>query len=125
MDTHCILLPFLLAVPLFGAVVGAFIPNGAQARHWALLIGLVTFAISVALGYEFYRIGTPLGFHPVSYQVASLGFSFSLHVDAIGLWLTILTAFLTPLATAFSFGSIQEREREYYAWMNALLVAML
>jgi NADH-quinone oxidoreductase subunit M len=37
----------------------------------------------------------------------------------------ILTAFLTPLATAFSFGSIVDREREYYAWMNALLLVML
>lgn len=129
MDTHCILLPFLLAVPLFGAVVGAFIPSGAQARHWALLIGLITFAISVALGVEFYRLPADspfgLGFHPAGFEITSLGFSFSLHVDAIGLWLAILTAFLTPLAIAFSFGSIQEREREYYAWMNALLVTML
>ena len=127
MDTNCILLPFLLAVPLFGAVVGAFIPDGRQARHWALLIGVITFAISVALGVEFYRgnPGSALVFHPASYQITALGFGFNLRVDAIGLWLAILTAFLTPLAIWFSFGSIVDREREYYAWMNALLLTML
>jgi NADH-quinone oxidoreductase subunit M len=124
-DTYCLLLPILLAVPFLGALIGAFIRHAGHARHWALMISLVTFAVSVAIGVEFYRAGGPLGFHPISYQIASLGFGFSLRVDAISLWLAILTTFLTPLAIAFSFGSIQDREREYYAWMNALLLTML
>jgi NADH-quinone oxidoreductase subunit M len=118
------LLPVLLLVPLIGALVGAFIRSGAHARHWALLASTLTFVVSVALGVEFYSRGM-LSFNPESYQIASLGFSFSLRMDAVSLWLCILTALLTPLSIAFSFGSIVDREREYYAWMNALLLTML
>ena len=88
-------------------MVGAFIPSGGGA-HWALLIRLITFASPWRWGSS--STGRTLAFHPASYQVATLGFSFSLQVDAIGPWLAILTAFLTPLAIGFSFGSIQERE---------------
>jgi NADH-quinone oxidoreductase subunit M len=61
----------------------------------------------------------------LSYQITALHFGFSLRVDAISLWLVILTTFLTPLAILFSFGSIRDRETEYYSWMNALLLTML
>ena len=125
METTSLLLPILLAVPLLGAVVGAFIRSGAHARHWALLTSSITFAISVAIGIEYYRQSGVLVFNPESFRVSTLDFGFSLRVDAIGLWLAILTALLTPLSIAFSFGSIVEREREYYAWMNALLLTML
>jgi NADH-quinone oxidoreductase subunit M len=123
--TNSFLLPFLLFVPAIGAALGAFLPNPRLARNWALIVSLATFVIAVILGIEFYRLGAPLTFHPDNYQVQSLGFGFSLRVDAIGLWLAILTAFLQPLVIGFSFGSITEREREYYAWMNALLLFML
>jgi len=124
-DTYCILLPILLAVPLFGAVTGAFFSSGPHARHWAMLVSLATFAVSVALGHEFYHAAGPLVFHPEAYQISSLGFGFNLRLDAISLWLVILTTFLTPLAILFSFGSIRDREVEYYAWLNALLLVML
>jgi NADH-quinone oxidoreductase subunit M len=48
-----------------------------------------------------------------------------LGADAVSMWLVILTAFLTPLAIAASFGSIRDREKHYYAWMLLLLSAML
>lgn len=123
-DFNSNLLPALVIVPLIGAILGAFIRNGANARHWALMISVITFAVSVGLGIEFYRHG-PLGYQPADYQIEALKFGFNLHLDAVSLWLVVLTTFLTPLAILFSFGSITEREREYYAWMNALLLTML
>jgi NADH-quinone oxidoreductase subunit M len=119
------LLPTLLLVPFIGALIGAFIRHGGHARHWALMVGVITFAVSVALGVDFYRSGGPLDFSPQSWEIASIGFSFHLRMDAVSLWLTILTTLLTPLSVAFSFGSIRDREQEYYAWMNALLLTML
>ena len=56
---------------------------------------------------------------------SGFNFGFSLGCDAISYWLVLLTAVLQPLAIAASFASIRERQREYYAWMLALLVAML
>ena len=119
------LLPILLAVPFVGALVGCVVTNARAARNWALLASTVTFFVSVALAIEYYSQPGILVFHPDSWQVASLGFGFSLRVDAISLWLAVLTALLTPLSIAFSFGSITEREKEYYGWMNALLLTML
>src|SRR3954467_9145642 len=55
----------------------------------------------------------------------AIGFSFHRGVDGVSLWLVVLTCFLQPLAVAASFESIRERQKEYYAWMMALLVAML
>src|SRR6476659_2385947 len=118
------LLPMLLLVPFLGALLSAKNPNGVHARPWALMISTITFAISVALGVEFYKTGT-LEFSPDNWEIASIGFGFHLRIDAVSLWLAILTTLLTPLSIAFSFGSIQDREREYYAWMNALLLTML
>src|SRR5205807_4565068 len=100
------------------------LPNPRLARNWALAVSLATFAIAVGLGVQFYHMGT-LSFRPENFQVQSLGFGLTLRVDAIGLWLAILTAFLQPLVIGFSFGSIVDREREYYGWMNALLLTML
>jgi NADH-quinone oxidoreductase subunit M len=57
--------------------------------------------------------------------IPDIGFSFHLGMDAISLWLVLLTAILTPCAVAASFGSIKDRQKEYYAWMLLLLSAML
>src|SRR5437588_9534169 len=123
---NSVLLPTLLAVPLFGALIGMLMPNGRWARGWGLGVSLLTFLVAVALGIQFYmHPDLPLIYQAQTYRVESLAFSLTLRCDAISLWLAILTAFLTPLAIAFSFGSIVEREREYYVWMNALLLSML
>jgi NADH-quinone oxidoreductase subunit M len=57
--------------------------------------------------------------------IPSLGFSVSLGVDSISLWLMLLTVLLAPLSIAASFESIKDRQKEYYAWMLLLLAAML
>ena len=124
-ETLSLLLPILLAVPLLGAVAGTSIRSGPHARHWALLVSTITLVISIALGVEYYRQAGVLVFNPPGYRVQTIGFGFNLRVDAIGLWLAILTTLLTTVSIAFSFGSIRDREREYYAWMNGLLLTML
>ena len=85
------------------------------------------------MAVQFYGIGADigwsssvvLGYRPEHFQIESLHFGFNLHMDQIGLWLVLLTTFLMPLTIAFSMGSIHERQREFYAWMNALLFTML
>ncbi len=58
-------------------------------------------------------------------QVSTINFGFKLAMDAVSLWLVLLTVLLMPLAVAASFDSIKERQKEYYAWMLVLLTAML
>lgn len=139
------LLPFLLLVPLIGAVVGAFLPGPKSAKGWALFISVVTFVIALGLVWQFYTSSTivtagggvserlaasfPLRFGPSSASSSltypTLGISFSLAMDSISLWLVVLTTLLMPLSLLFSAGSIHTRQKEYYAWMQGLLLAML
>jgi NADH-quinone oxidoreductase subunit M len=114
------ILIFLLAIPLLGAIVGAFVPN-RFAKTWALIVSILTAGVGVSMVYRFNfaaKAGDALWLTP-------LATSFSLGVTSIGLWLVLLTVLLMPLAIAASFGSIKDREKEYYAWMLALMVAML
>src|SRR5260370_20383927 len=46
-------------------------------------------------------------------------------VDCISWGLVLLIVLVMPLAVAASFDSIKDRSKEYYAWMLALMTAML
>jgi NADH-quinone oxidoreductase subunit M len=125
------ILIYLLAIPLLGAIIGAFVPS-RLARSWALLVSLLTAAVGVCMvtRFDFSAAGpvVQFAFTPKSGDalwLTPLATSFSLGVTSIGLWLVLLTVGLMPLAIAASFGSIKDREKEYYAWMLALMVAML
>jgi NADH-quinone oxidoreductase subunit M len=135
------LLLLLLLTPLAGAVVGCALP-AAAAKSWALLVSLITLACCVGLVWQFdfhqnladfapsqrmgqsvqIEFGGTLGNH---FSVDTIGFHFDLGLDSISLFLSALTVFLMPLAITASFGSIKDREKEYYAWMLVLLTAML
>jgi NADH-quinone oxidoreductase subunit M len=135
------LLLLLLLVPLAGALIGCALPASA-AKSWALLVSLLTLGCCVALLCQF-DFHQSLGDFPFNQQAArsvqidfggtvdnrfsveSIGFHFDLGVDSISIFLAALTVFLTPLAITASFGSIKEREKEYYAWMLVLLSAMV
>jgi NADH-quinone oxidoreductase subunit M len=121
------LLAILILLPMLGAAVGAFV-SPKQARSWALLISLATFLVSVVVALAFnFQYGAVVQM-PLSQpwlRIPSIGFSLSLGVDSISLWLMLLTTLLAPLAIAASFESIQDRAKEYYAWMQLLLAAMV
>src|SRR5437763_1684200 len=111
MNSASILL--LLIIPLAGAIVCAFL-GPALARGWALFVGLATLAAAIVVAVQLMQ-GNPPAFHAGVSGVSdmpALGFSFSLGINQISVWLVLLTAFLTPLAIAASFGSIRERQNE-------------
>jgi len=119
-------LPILLLMPLVGAIVAPFMPDARTTRRWALLVTVATALYGFYLALRFhYDNAAATQFPFQGGAVAGLGLSFSLGIDSISLWLILLTVLLMPLAVAASFGSIHERQKEYYAWMLALMVAML
>jgi NADH-quinone oxidoreductase subunit M len=119
------LLIILLLVPAAGALICALLPVAA-AKSWALLISLGTLLISLIALFQFHFDVSGFQF-TYDNPLLSLPFhsSFSLGIDGISLWLVLLTTLLMPLSIAASFDSIQDRPREYYAWMLLLLAAML
>lgn len=114
----------LLLVPMIGAAAGAFVPR-AMAKHWAHGVSLLTLAIAAAMALTFHFHEPGLQFNYDGFELQAIHTKFSLGIDAISLWLVVLTALLTPLAISFSYESIKDREQEYYAWMLLLLAAML
>src|SRR3954451_21627619 len=119
-------LPVLLLLPLIGAVVAPFLPDGRTTRRWALLVSVGTevYGFYLAMAFRF-DAGAAIQFPFRGFPFAGLGLSLSIGIDSISLWLVLLTVLLMPLAVATSFDSIRERQKEYYAWMLALMVAML
>src|SRR6266550_423362 len=110
------LLALLLLVPMIGAVACAAMPKPKGARQLALFFSLGTLLISLIAAARFFSAP-----HEAPTDLGYTGAS----VDAISMWLILLTTALQPLAIAASFDSIRDRQKEYYAWMMALQVAML
>ncbi|MCC7350184.1 MAG: NADH-quinone oxidoreductase subunit M [Phycisphaerales bacterium] len=132
----------LLAVPIVGAIVGALLPNARSAKWWALLVSVATALVGVWMAAQFdwnqdlsavptsdrlarsVQIAFTPGFDsPLHLQ--AIQFSFSLGVDSISLWLVLMTVLLMPVSILASFTYIKERQKEFYAWMQALLAFML
>src|SRR4051794_18593540 len=99
-------LPVLLLLPLIGAVVAPFLPDRRTTRRSALLasVGTAAYPFYLALAFR-YDAGAAIQFGYRGSPVVGLGLSLRLGIDAISLWLVLLTVLLMPLAVAASFGS--------------------
>ncbi len=116
----------LILVPAIGAAACALLPKqGAAARTWAFAVSVIDLLLGVCLSAQFdWKTGTELTWFGSSFYIENLQFGLKLGCDSISLWLVLLTVLLTPLAILASFASIKDRQKEYYAWMLALLAAM-
>ena len=120
-------LTLLLVLPAAGFLIALFIPRSSpqSSRIWAILISLVTFLVSLALpamfdrntGGEQFALNVPWITTPdIHYYVA---------VDGIGLWLVLLSTFLTPICVLISWRYIQNRVKEFYAFLLLLEVGLI
>jgi len=121
------LLSSVLFLPLLGAIVLAGFPRQrADALRWgALVVMLVTLAVSLAL---YTRFDAALPGMQLSEQVAwisSLGISYHIGVDGISLPLVLLTTFLSPIALLGAWQSIHTQVKEFAIFMLLLETAML
>ncbi|MGA2499314.1 MAG: NADH-quinone oxidoreductase subunit M [Tepidisphaeraceae bacterium] len=119
------LIPVILALPAFGALLCAFAPNGKVARGIALGSSLVCFLAVLPLVFAYQWNNPAMQFTLDIVGIPSVGFNLAFGVDSVSLWLVMLTVFLQPLAIWASFQSVQDRPKQYYAWMLLLLSAMV
>jgi NADH-quinone oxidoreductase subunit M len=121
------MLLLLILLPALGAGICAFLPRqGAAGKMFALGVSLVTAAVAIVLAATFdWSTGDELRWSSDAFYLQNINFGLKLGTDSISLWLVLLTVLLQPLAILASFESIRERQKEYYAWMLALLSAML
>lgn len=117
----------LLVLPTVGFLIALLIPRSSPqgSRNWALVISLITFLASLALpltfdrnnGGEQFALNVPWITTPdIHYYVAA---------DGIGLWLVLLSTFLTPICVLISWRFIQNRVKEFYAFLLLLEVGLI
>jgi NADH-quinone oxidoreductase subunit M len=115
-------LNLVIAIPLVGFLIALLIPrsNAQASRIWCLGLSLIAFAVS---------LGLPLGFNPsVSGEqfltdvqwIAIPDIHYHVSVDGLSLWLILLSTFLTPICVLISWNSIQDRAKEFYAFLLLL-----
>ncbi len=113
------LLSWLIGLPTAGAIAILFLPRQTPGLlRWVTM--LVMFA---TLGASAFLLAVPMGrgfhFNQDIAWMPQLGIRYHVAVDGISLWLLLLTALITPIATWASFGSLNTRLKD---WCFALLL---
>ena len=124
------ILLLLILVPLL-ASLAMLLPIGwfnGRRNAWGYALGVsgVTFVLALIAAISVRWVGTTAFTPQINVPwVPSLGLHFGVGVDAISMWLVLLSAFLMPLVVLASYSSVTEKAREYYFWLTILLAAMI
>ncbi len=127
------ILTLILAVPLVGAIVLAFLPDRGKTMQWgALVVTLVTFVCTLHLPAHFVYGLPPIGVGRTAFQfeqnlvwIASPAIRYHVGVDGLSLWLVVLTGFLAPLGVLISWNAVSSRRKLFYVLFLLQQVAML
>jgi NADH-quinone oxidoreductase subunit M len=114
-------------LPLAAALVLLLVPkeNKAAFKWGAFAAMALSFALSLAFWFGYDRSSAAVQWAMQKDWIPALGIKFSVGMDGISLLLWLLTTFLGPIAALCSFEAIEEREKEYYAWLLVLQTSML
>jgi NADH-quinone oxidoreductase subunit M len=116
------LLTAVLAAPLIAFLVALVIPRQSPqtSRMWALLSSLVIFAMSLGLLYWFDRATPGEQFLVDVPWIATPDIHFAISANGVSFWLMLLSTFLTPICVLISWRSIQDRVKEFFAFLLLL-----
>ena len=112
----------ILALPLAGFLVALLVPRSSPrgSRIWAIAISLATFAASLALPMAFDRGAPGAQFTLDVPWISTPNIHFHVAADGVSLWLVLLSTFLTPICVLISWRSIQNRVKEFFAFLLLL-----
>ena len=121
------LLLLTLILPLAAFLVALVIPRAAEnaSRMWALISSLAVFIVSLGLVAAFDRGVTGNQFAIDTQWITSPDIHFSIAVDGVSLWLTVLSTFLTPICVLVSWNSVRSRAKEFYAFLLLLEFSLI
>ncbi|MGQ9869810.1 photosynthetic/respiratory NAD(P)H-quinone oxidoreductase subunit D1 [Leptodesmis sp.] len=117
--------PWLTFIILFPIVASLFIPflpdkDGRTVRWFALIVGLIDFAVIVYAFYNYYDFSSPDLQLVESYSwIAQLDLRWSVGVDGLSMPLVILTGFITTLAILAAW-PVTLKPRLFYFLMLAM-----
>ena len=116
------LLEYVLFLPLAAFLLALFVPRAVPhtSRVWALFASLVTFAASLGLLWWFDRAAAGEQFGVDLPWIATPDIHFAISLNGVSLWLVLLTTLLTPICVLISWNAIQDRAKEFYAFLLLL-----
>ncbi len=120
------ILSIVLFTPLVGMLVLFFIPseNARAIKIWANVAAFLGFLVSLPLVFNFDRT-KDFQFVERAAWIPTIGASYHIGIDGLGLLLVMLTTVLGFIAILSSWNAIQTRLKEYYAFFLLLQTAML
>lgn len=120
------ILTLITFVPVAGAIVVALLPrNGRVVRWWALLVSLVTFALTLHLPAHFVYGQTGFQFVENYAWITSPAIRYHLGVDGLSMWLIVLTGFLSVVGVLTSWKAIETHTKEFYFFFLLQQTAMV
>ena len=126
LDHH--ILTLITFTPLVGAIILALLPDRGKTMQWgALIVTLFTFLLTLHLP-TYYAHATTEGTFRYFENHAWLptpAIRYHLGVDALGMWLVVLTGLLAPLGVLASWNTIGDRKKTFYVLFLLQQVAML
>jgi len=120
------ILSIVLFTPLAGLLALLFIPssNARAVKLWANIASFAGFLVSLPLVFNF-DPSKDYQFVEKAQWIPSLGASYHIGIDGLGLLLVMLTTLLGFISILASWTAINERLKEYYACFLLLQTAML
>jgi NADH-quinone oxidoreductase subunit M len=123
---NTLILTLVTFVPAAGALLLMIMPRNDKALKWtALIVTLLTFALSLHLPFYFQRGQQGFQYEVNVNWISSPHINYHLGIDGISLWLVLLTTFLTPLCVLIQWNSIHGRVRDFFVLMLLLETAMI
>lgn len=122
------ILSIIVFFPLLGAAVLTLLPDRGKTMQWgALVVTLITFGLTLHLPVYYDRAAATGSFKFVSDHawIATPAIRYHLGLDALGMWLVVLSAFLAPLGVLGSWTKIDQRRKTFYVLFLLQQVAML
>jgi len=120
------LLSVVTFLPLVGALVMLFIPDGKMGRGIALWTSLLTFVVSLGLLAGFDTASTAAFQFEVNVPWAeSIGIGYHIGIDGVSLLLILLTTFMMPIVIYAAGSGITTRIKEFAIAILVLETAMV
>jgi NADH-quinone oxidoreductase subunit M len=116
------LLIIVLFLPLAGFLIAMMIPRSAQqvSRSFGMVAALIAFLASLGLLLGFDRTAAGEQFTVDLPWIATPNIHFHIGIDGISLWLVLLSTFLTPICMLVSWRSVEDRVKEFFAFLLLL-----
>lgn len=119
------ILTLMMFVPAAGAFIVALLPRKPRlVRWWALIVTIVTFALTLHLPAHFAYGKSGFQFVENYSWIGSPAIRYHLGADGLSMWLAVLTGFLSIVGVLASWKTIEARSKEFYFYFLLQQTAM-